>query len=81
MSTQQSKDQNFLVLASQQLTELLDKIICYNNYLSVEDVSDNPNRDQEDVSGVPPNVSKSAFFFISNTFYDDMRDPEAIRGR
>ena len=43
-----------------------------------EDLSDDPSAFEELVQEKPTNRSKSAFFFINNTFYNDMRDPEAI---
>lgn len=68
-----------MVLASQKLTELRDKISCPNDYFYTEDLSEDPDAlKEENVSCGPANTSKSAFFFICNTFYNDMRHPESV---
>lgn len=73
------KVQHLLVLASQKLTELRDKIVCPNDYLCSEDLSGDPSiLGEELVQERPSNRSKSALFFISNTFYNDMRHPESV---
>lgn len=57
------KMQEILVLGSQKLTALRDKIFCQRDLISkMNDLH------------VP-----SGFFFINGTFYDDMRNPKAIR--
>jgi snRNA-activating protein complex subunit 3 len=75
---QQTKVQHFLVLASQKLSELREKIVCPNDYLCSEDLSDSPSAREELVQERPTNRSESAFFFINNTFYNDMRHPQAV---
>ena len=74
---QKVRDHSFLVLASQTMTELRDLIICPNDYLCTEELSETPDAFQE-VTGKPHKVvgtPHSAFFFINNTFYDDRREP------
>lgn len=68
-----------MVLGSQELTELRDNIICYSDYFCSEELSESPDAFKEEKIKEPPNISKSAYFFICNTFYDDMRHPEASR--
>ena len=77
---QQVLDHRILVLGTQKLRELRDKIVCLNDYFSLTEESELPsssNLHEEPPSDGPANTSKSAFFFINNTFYNDMRDPEA----
>ena len=69
------------MLGSQNLTALRDKILCPNDYYLTEEMSSDPiawNEDTKPPEG-PSNVSKSAFFFVNNCFYDDMRHPEATK--
>lgn len=54
------KTQEYLVLGSQCLTELKDKIYCLSDEVFAE------------------TTSKSGFFFIEKTFYDDTRSHDAI---
>lgn len=73
------KSQHYLVLSTQNLTELRDKILCPNDYSCCENLSEDPSvLEEELVQPEPTNRSKSAFFFICNTFYNDMRDPESV---
>lgn len=66
--------QEFLVLGSQFLVELRDKIYCQCNYGPFFDISDNPNEIEESPSNTErPNPG---FFFIHDTFYNDQRNPE-----
>ena len=43
LSMQKRKDQEFLVLGSQSLCDLRDKILCYNDYYIGKDYSDDPS--------------------------------------
>lgn len=43
-----------------------------------EDLSDDPSAFEELVQEGLINRSKSAFFFINNVFFNDLRDPGAI---
>ena len=63
------------MLGSQLLTELRDKILCFRDYIVDTDYSEDPSRfdHRSLMTGCPPNHSKSAFFFINNTFYNDKR--------
>ena len=73
------KDQHLLVLGSQKLTELRDKIVCANDYFCLEELSEDASALKEDVElpQGPTNASNSAYFFIGNCFYDDLRHPAA----
>ena len=67
------------MLGSQCLTELRDKIQCSKDYFSGEDCSEDPDTcNLQTLEKGPIRPSKSAFFFISNTFYNDMRHPDSI---
>lgn len=55
--------QEFLVLASQRLCELRDRLYCLIESNNVKDTVAN----------------RSSFLFIEDTFYDDTRHPEALR--
>lgn len=72
------KDHHFLVLGSQKLTELRDEILCPNDYFCTEELSEDPSvfSNSKPLQG-PTNVSTSAFFFIGESFYDDLRHPKA----
>jgi snRNA-activating protein complex subunit 3 len=63
--------QEFLVLGSQLLTDLRDKIFCVSNYGPFRDVSDNLEAEFK-TSGDP------GFFFIHDTFYNDLRNPDNL---
>lgn len=70
------RDQEFLVLGSQYLTELRDKVQCSKDYFSGQDCSEDPDAcNWQTLEKGPIRPSKSAFFFINNTFYNDMRYP------
>jgi snRNA-activating protein complex subunit 3 len=73
------RDIQALVLGSQRLSELRDKILCFRDFIVDKDYSENPTEFDHDslMKGDPPNRSKSAFFFINNTFYNDRRHPES----
>ncbi|KAL5481985.1 hypothetical protein EMCRGX_G022263 [Ephydatia muelleri] len=72
------RDQEYLVLGSQTLTELRDKIQCSKDYFPGEDCSEDPDAcNLQILEKGPTRPSKSAFFFISNTFYNDMRHPDS----
>ncbi len=77
---QKQRDQEFVVLGSQKLTELRDKIVCHNDFFIKKDYSENPSsyREQIDTLPNPPNVSPSALFFINNTLYDDRRHSDSV---
>lgn len=78
--TRQVKSQHTLVLGCQKLTELRDKILCPNDFVHDEDLSEDPSvLEEETISEDPVSRSKSAFFFINNIFYDDMRDPQSVK--
>lgn len=64
--------QEFLVLSSQYLSELRDKIYCQCNYGPFQDISENPFNifDSSPIDKVDP-----GFFFIHDTFYNDTRNP------
>ena len=67
---------DFQVLGHQFLSELRDKIVCPSDKVPVGDFTENPSQPIGMVSG---DFYKSGFFFIGNTFYDDLRDPSAVR--
>ncbi len=58
------KSQEFLVLGSQPLTALRDKIYCLSDHLFL--------------SKTRQKKRSSGYFFIENTFYNDMRSDDAI---
>uniref|UniRef100_A0A1E1XTC8 snRNA-activating protein complex subunit 3 n=1 Tax=Amblyomma sculptum TaxID=1581419 RepID=A0A1E1XTC8_AMBSC len=60
------------VLGSQTLSELREQIHCISDVAPIGDFSENPDRPQEPAAG---DIYKSGFFFIGDTFYNDMRDP------
>lgn len=61
--------QRFTVLGSQLLSELRDRIYCQCSFGPFYDISENP-------SAPPPKKSfDHGFFFISDTFYNDTREP------
>lgn len=60
--------QEFIVRGQQYLTELRDKISCACKR-PLYDVSENPERD------IPPLDVDPGFFFITDTFYNDTRNP------
>ncbi|EDV21098.1 uncharacterized protein TRIADDRAFT_30987, partial [Trichoplax adhaerens] len=59
------------VIGSQSLSELRDKIECFSDEVVTTECSSNPDM----VSSEPraTEISTSAFFFIENVFYNDMR--------
>ncbi len=61
------------MLSSQLLTELRDAIFCPNDYMCTEDVSDKVEIHQN-IQQKPQKIctSQFLFFFINNTFYNDM---------
>lgn len=70
--------QQFLVLGSQFLTELRDKIFCRCNFGPFKDISESPFDlpDEEQVDEKPlqdEELSDPGFFFIHDTFYNDHR--------
>jgi len=68
----QNKVQEFLLLGSQCLTELRDKIFCPADGMILGDQSDNPDQ----ISQLAAKEQfKSGFFFIEGVFYNDRRDP------
>ncbi|KAK8773940.1 hypothetical protein V5799_011526 [Amblyomma americanum] len=60
------------VLGSQTLLELRAKIQCISDDVPIGDFSENPDKPREPTAG---EVYKSGFFFIGDTFYNDMSDP------
>ncbi|KAI6646431.1 Nucleoprotein TPR [Oopsacas minuta] len=69
------KDQEFLLLASQPIKALLDKLYCVMDYVAPEEFSLCPEK-LKTLEGHNFN-SSSAFFLIENTFYNDMSNPGA----
>ncbi|XP_053680736.1 snRNA-activating protein complex subunit 3 [Anopheles nili] len=61
-------NQEFYVLSSQYLTELKDKIYCHCDSGPFYEISENPKQKPSEPS------SQSGFFFITDTFYNDLRD-------
>ncbi|KFM57613.1 snRNA-activating protein complex subunit 3, partial [Stegodyphus mimosarum] len=66
-------DQEFLVLGSQYLTELRDKIDCISDRVIPGDFSEHPDL-EPDVTC--KDLYKSGFFYIDGVFYNDMRDSD-----
>ncbi|CAN8029514.1 unnamed protein product, partial [Ixodes persulcatus] len=60
------------VLGQQTLQSLREKISCVSDVLSPGDFSENPGRPQ---TLKAMDLYKSGFFFIGNTFYNDMSSP------
>ncbi|KAG8178430.1 hypothetical protein JTE90_019139 [Oedothorax gibbosus] len=63
-------DQEFMVLGSQFLTELRDKIICISDEAIPGDYSEHPNMSVEVRC---KDLYKSGFFYIDGVFYNDLR--------
>ncbi len=63
--------QEFLVLSSQYLSQLRDKIYCPCNYGPFHDISENPF---ETVDCKVLEKTDPGFFFIHDTFYNDTRN-------
>jgi len=57
------KMQEFLVLGSQRLTDLRDRLYCLTDQV---------------LADLQPGPLKSGYFFVENTFYSDMRDPSNV---
>lgn len=72
---QKRPDQEFHILSSQPLTVLRDKIICPCDHFITHDFSDDLEAFETNYesNSTPPNPSPSAFFFINDTFYSDLR--------
>lgn len=64
--------QEFICLGQNYLTELRDKINCVCKDVNFFDISDNPLEPQ------PKKKSDSNFLFITDTFYNDYRNPNNI---
>ncbi|XP_055376618.1 snRNA-activating protein complex subunit 3 [Condylostylus longicornis] len=64
-----SFQEEFLVFGDQYLTDLRDNISCEFNERCIFDISSNLERE------LPKQQAKPGFFFITNTFYNDTRDP------
>lgn len=73
--TRKRRDQEYLVLGCQRLCELRDKILCHNDFFIDKDYSEHPDSfDRKTMElGRVPFPAHSAFFFINNTFYNDLR--------
>lgn len=67
-------EQRFIVLGSQTLTEVRDKFLCSADLVIPGEFSENPNMSQGDIPATK-DLYKSGFFYIGDTFYNDMRDP------
>ena len=65
--------QNFLVLGSQFLTDLRDKIYCQNNHGPFNDISENPFQGHDIDEIEVRKTADPGFFFIHETFYNDHR--------
>lgn len=63
-------DQELAVLSSQSLTQLRDAFTCVTDISTPGDCSQNP---RDSLNTTAADVYKSGFFFINNTFYNDMR--------
>lgn len=72
--------QEFLVLGRQKLTELRDKIYCFCQFGPFKDISnDFASIQKTDMSPSAPstsNVNDSGFFFITDTFFNDLRSSQ-----
>ncbi|KAH8276511.1 hypothetical protein KR026_006733, partial [Drosophila bipectinata] len=62
--------EEYVCLGSNFLTEFRDKISCICNGKRFVDISSNPD------APLPTITTNSGYFFINNTFYNDMRNPE-----
>ncbi|KAH8340013.1 hypothetical protein KR067_006272 [Drosophila pandora] len=62
--------EEYVCLGSNLLTELRDKISCICKGKRFVDISSNPD------APLPTITANSGYFFINNTFYNDMRNPE-----
>ncbi|XP_075747102.1 proximal sequence element A Pbp49 [Rhipicephalus microplus] len=60
------------MLGCQTLRTLREKISCVSDAVIVGDFSDDPDRTSDQQAS---DLYKSAFFYIGNTFYNDMSDP------
>ena len=68
-------DTMMLVRGKTLLTDLRDRISCPSDFGSSRDISDNP---REEAGGHDAKKDfPSGFFYISGTFYDDLRHPKA----
>ncbi|XP_037950322.1 snRNA-activating protein complex subunit 3-like [Teleopsis dalmanni] len=63
-------EEEFQCLGSNLLCELRDKIKCICKKKRFFDISDDP------FAELPDTLSNPAFFFITDTFYNDMRNPQ-----
>ncbi|XP_067633991.1 uncharacterized protein Pbp49 [Eurosta solidaginis] len=61
--------EEFDCLGTNYLSELRDRIACVCKKKRFFDVSDNPNAE------LPTKITDPAYFFINNTFYNDLRIP------
>lgn len=64
--------QRFIVLGSQLLTELRDRIYCQCKFGPFYDISNNPDKPKPTAEA---KAFDHGFFYICNTFYNDMRQP------
>ncbi|KAH8402110.1 hypothetical protein KR009_009837 [Drosophila setifemur] len=62
--------EEYVCLGSNSLTELRDKISCVCNQQRFVDISSNPD------APLPTIDTNPGYFFINNTFYNDMRNPK-----
>ncbi|XP_037033559.1 snRNA-activating protein complex subunit 3 [Bradysia coprophila] len=62
--------QSFLVLGSQTLAELRDRLHCDSKFAPLYDISENPDKPDESEASFD-----HGFFFIGDTFYNDTRQP------
>ena len=74
-STPGKKINEFIVLGSQPLTTLRDKIYCINN-TNQYNIDLNSHHQLNNTNQID---TYSSYFFIENIFYDDLRDERAIR--
>ncbi|XP_063978030.1 snRNA-activating protein complex subunit 3 isoform X2 [Diachasmimorpha longicaudata] len=61
-----------LMLGDQTLDKLRDKITCLSDLTIAEEISEDPQRGNRGIAN--RDIYKSGFFFIEDTFYNDMRD-------
>nr|KAG5699541.1 hypothetical protein BaRGS_033737 [Batillaria attramentaria] len=69
------KGETFQVLGTQKLTDLRDSITCVKDDAVAGDFSDYPLVPKEALTPAR-NIYKSGLFFIEDTFYNDMREPD-----
>lgn len=74
MTTSNKCVQEIYALGSNKLSQVRDLIKCPGDYMIPGDLSQDA-KDRTALEKAPRNSYKSAFFFIGDTFYNDMRFP------